>query len=208
MKVLKGIVAALILALSTTPIEASPITGGMSISGNFRPVNGQTGVGTTLGLATALDFMLTGGLPSPGVAGSFQVDSANGVLAMFVGQYGTIKDFTFAGSGSANFPNLSVPLIAFQSIGGLTFTLTSISAPLFQNNAALVLNGHGILKMNGFSDTAGTFDFTANGAQGTFSFSASNGGAQVPEPASLAVLGGGLLICAATLSRRQRRSKK
>jgi hypothetical protein len=63
-----------------------------------------------------------------------------------------------------------------------------------------------MFSMNG-SSAPGTFNLSANAANGTFSFSASNG-VQVPEPASLALLGGGLLVCAGVLSRRRRRTSR
>jgi hypothetical protein len=151
---------------------------------------------------------------TPGVAGSFLVTAASGDFSGFLNQTGSIRDFSFAGAGSLNFPNLNVPLVAFQSVGIaplLTFTLTSIAAPIVQNNNLLVLSGQGILSMAGFTDTPGIFDFSSTGAfnfssrgAGELFNSGSSTGAQVPEPASLALLGGGLLVCAAVLGRRRR----
>jgi hypothetical protein len=211
----KGVVAVAALTFVAIAAEAAPITGDMSISGNFRPVNGATGAFTTLGLATGLDFFSGSGANgtgiTPGVPGSFLVNAATGDFTSLLNQTGAIRDFSFAGPGSTNFPSLGVPLIAFQSVGSLTFTLTSIAAPLVQNDTLLVLRGLGVLSMAGFSDTPGYFDFSSTGA---FNFSSRGAGelfnstgttgSQVPEPASLALLGGGLLVCAATLSRRRR----
>jgi len=218
MRMFKGAVAVAALAFFASTAEAGPITGQMSISGNFRPVDGATGAFTTLGLATGLDFFTGSGANgagiTPGVAGSFVVNAATGDFSSLLNQTGLIRDFSFAGPGSTNFPALGVPLIAFQTVGSLTFTLTSIAAPLVQSDSLLVLSGQGILSMAGFSDTAGIFDFSSTGAfnfsskgAGELFNSSSNTGSQVPEPASLALLGGGLLVCAATLSRRRRAAR-
>ena len=207
---MKCIVAVVVLAFSTVAAEASPITGGFSIVGNFIPVNGQTGASSLLGTATGLDFLALfgGSTSSPGTPGTVLVTQGSG---SFLGMqqtltFGTITDFSFAGLGSTSFPVLPIALFAFPTFNNLTFTLSSVSVT-GQSNTNLSLLGQGIFSMAGYSNTAGTFNLTANGAGGTFSFSASNG-VQVPEPASLALLGGGLLVCAATLTRRRRRAER
>ena len=207
MRTFRSVAIALTVLLSVASAEASPITGGFSIVGNFKPVNGVTGAVSSLGAATGLDFLaLFGTTSTPGTPGGVLVTQATGSLAALTGSMGTIRDFSFAGAGSTNFPNLSVPLVNFQSLGGLTFTLTSIAIQGAQTNSTLSLLGQGILSMAGYTNTTGSFVFTGNGAGGTFSFSSSQAGAQVPEPASLALLGGGLLVCAAVLGRRRRTS--
>lgn len=204
MRIFRSVAVVLAVLFCVASAEASPITGGFSIVGNFKPVNGVTGVVTSLGSATGIDFLALFGMTStPGVAGTMLVTQGTGTLGALTGQMGTIRDFSFAGAGSTNFPNLSVPLVSFQSVGGLTFTLTSVAVQS-QSSSSLSLLGQGILSMAGYTNTTGSFVFTGNGAGGTFSFSSSQAGAQVPEPASLALLGGGLLVCAAVLGRRRR----
>ena len=199
---------ALTLAFCVATAEAGPITGGMSISGDFKPVNGVTGALTTLAAASGLDFVsLIGGASSPGTAGQFLVNSTSGDFDSVLGMTGLIRDFSFKGVGSTNFP--TVPLLSFQTVGGVTFDLTSITSVLQPANMNLLaISGIGLLSMAGFTDTAGTFDFSAQSARGTFSFSASNGGAQqVPEPSSLALLGVGLSAYAAAVGRRRRATR-
>jgi hypothetical protein len=71
----------------------------------FLPVIGATGATTSLKLATGLDFIdLFGSLATPGVDGVIQVNSASDDFVPLVGASGTIKDFTFSGIGSTNFP--------------------------------------------------------------------------------------------------------
>jgi len=203
--------AALLFGLSTSPAHATPITGAFSIFGNFLPVNGVTGAVTSLSSATGIDFLaLFGSTPSPGTAGQFLVSAASGNFSGLVGGLGTIQDFSFAGPGSTNFqnPNVVGPLIAFQNVLGTTFTLMSVGPANVQTSngiSMLTFTGQGYFSMNGFTNTAGTFGFTGNGAGGTFSFSASNLATAVPEPASAALLGSGLIML--TFGLRNRRKK-
>lgn len=201
---LAGLVVGVMLGTSVAA-QAGPIQGGFSITGNFLPVVGSTGAPTSLQLATGLDFInLFGSLATPGGAGTIQVNSANGDFSSLVNTTGTIRDFSFAGGGSSSFP--STTLLAFQQLGALTFDLLSISVVL-QMQQFLALSGSGIFHKAGFQDTYGTFSLTGNGANNTFSFSASQGaGAAVPEPAALLLLSVGLLSAAAFLRRVQARA--
>lgn len=199
LKRLSGLVVGLLLGASVVAVEAAPLTGGFSITGNFLPVIGATGAPTSLGLATGLDFInFFGSAATPGVAGTVVVNSGSGNFSPLVGTAGSIRDFTFSGLGSASYPNTA--LLAFQSypVGALTFDLLSVGVS-FQAANVLVLAGSGIFNMSGYSPTQGLFTFTGNGANNTFSFSASQ---SVPEPASLLALAVGLLAGGGYLRRR------
>jgi hypothetical protein len=197
-----AVAAVLLLSAHVNGAQAAPLQGGFSITGNFLPVVGATGVQTTLGLATGLDFInFFGSAATPGVDGTVFVNSGSGDFTGLVGQYGQIRDFSFAAPGSVNFPMAS--LLAFQSFTqGLTFDLMSVGVVL-QTSTFLLLSGDGILHMKGFADTNGTFNFSANGSRNTFSFSASQGATTaVPEAASLLAVAVGLLSGAGYLRRR------
>ena len=200
-KVKTGVLVALFTVALSTSAFAAPFTGGFSKSGNFRPVNGATGATATLLTATGIDFLpLVGGVGTPGVAGQFLVNSADGDFAVLLGLIGSIKDFSFAGAGSVAFPG--TPIAMLELVGGVTFDLLTVGLD-FQNAGSIVLSGTGLFKGLGFDDTAGTFTFAGTSSgRGTFSFSASQAAA-VPEPASALLLGLSLLGGAHAMRRRK-----
>jgi hypothetical protein len=198
----------LVAALSTSSVQAIPLTGAFSEAGNLVPVTGSTGAVVGLDVATGLDFIpLAGGAPTPGVPGQFFVTSASGDFADVAGLIGTITDFTFSGLGSVNYP--TTPILAFKSVDDVTFDLDTIAIQdqgIDPNgNAFLQLSGTGVFNRPGFDPTAGTFILTANQAGSTFSFSASeiSSGTPIPEPGTLSLLGLGLAAAALLGHRRK-----
>lgn len=197
-----GVMLALLLALSGKAEAAPVLTGGFSITGNFLAVLGVDGTVVDLDQATGIDFIaFAGSTPTPGTAGDFFVNSASGDFSSLLFNAGKIRDFTFAGAGSTDFPSMPPLLTAFESVGGLTFDLTSIAVTM-QNEDFLTLKGSGVFHKAGFEATAGIFTFGGNQGDSTFSFSSSN--KTVPEPASALLLSIGAAIV--SVSSRRRRS--
>jgi hypothetical protein len=189
-----GVMLGLLLALSGRSEAAPLLTGAFSITGNFLPVLGVDGTVVGLDDATGIDFInIAGSSPTPGAAGLFFVNSASGDFSGLTGHIGSIRDFTFSGAGSTNFPSVPPLLTAFESVGSVTFDLTSIFV-VMQNEDFLALKGTGTFNKAGFDATAGTFTFSANQADSTFSFSSSEKATTVPEPASALLFGIGTTI--------------
>src|SRR5262245_52197943 len=216
--------------------QAAFMTGNFNTVGNFWPVL-SNGTLSNLVSATSIDYILCNGTAAcipplnppppltPGVngqflvtgtpTGSFGTGAGNLNLA---GQIGSIRDFTFTGAGSLNFPN--TPVTAFQVVTGsgtLTFSLTSINSVVQNNNcgsggathACINLTGTGTFSAPGFDDTIGNWSF--HGEQAcqvtpptnttcgnppfveTFVFNTGNSIPSVPEPSTLLLLGAGLI---------------
>jgi hypothetical protein len=62
-----------------------------------------------------------------------------------------------------------------------------------QNELSIEIRGTGTASMPGKDDTPGTYIITANRSGETFSYSASSGAQGVPEPATMLLLGLGLI---------------
>ena len=155
---------------------AIPITGTVDMSGTAFLNN------TALGSATATTGYMSvtvGGIPTgSGVSGSY-----TGVGTGMSGPSVTMNPFSFN-----PFSSSVTPLWTFMSAGNTySFDLTVLSLTQ-QGNNTLTLNGTGTLHITGFTDTPGTWVFTANNLSDTFSFSSSNGAVGVPDSGSAVAL--------------------
>jgi len=95
------------------------------------------------------------------------------------------------------------PLWTFGLAGKIySFDATGLTVSPGTTQNTITMHGPGIAHITGFTDTPGNWYFSANGAGGTASFSASTDVAAVPEPGTMLLLGMGL-VGIGTLGRRK-----
>jgi PEP-CTERM motif len=175
--IFKTFVAIVLLALSGSA-SAIAITGSINIGGASTVLNnGTTSTGISFNGGYVDPFTPTGTFAS--MAGNFNINTTSGALSLY--------DFTYS----------SIPQTIWSiSLGGIdySFTLTSLtvtSGDTISNNFLnLVLNGSGYFSGTGYTDTAATWTYSQSGA--TFS-SQNSANASAAEPASIALLGLGLV---------------
>jgi hypothetical protein len=206
--------AGLMVTLAAASANAGPIRGSFSITGDFLPVDGSTGEvvvdedgAPTFEGATGLNFLNLDGT-DPGNTGEFFVVNTFSKpgepndFAALKWTTGTIRDFTFAGPGSADYPTM--PILGFEALalGDLAFDLEEIYVK-YQDANTLSLSGRGHFNWTGFDRTYGTFEFTGTNSGGSIAFVASDA-APVPEPASLVLMASGAAMGLGRLRRRRK----
>lgn len=181
MKIAGAAVAAIAM---TASVKASPITGSISITGNYNALSGANGTGSVVSdLTTAHSMVVTGNFNVFNTAGNFVGANASTV--------------TFASPINVNPANNLIPNVQLWSVvaGGVTYTFTvnteSQTAP---TSGSISLSGTGTFADGIPGDSVGGTFQLGFGADGTvFSFQ-NNNSVGVPDGGTTAMLLGSAMI--------------
>ena len=166
--------------------QAVPVTGAISFGGDFAPNTGD------LNTATSISF--SSFIFATSVSGSYSsvptFDLSLGIIHNSV----TFDPFTAP----------VTPLWSFSYLG-LTYSFDLLSLTFDRGPDTLTLDGSGTLKISGggYDDTPGSWIMTLNQADGTFSFSSSNGALAAVPDGGMTVVMLGLGLCGIGIIRRK-----
>jgi len=177
--IIKSVFLAGLLAASGVSF-AMPISGSFGMMGQFTPLD-SSGV-ASLDAATKIHFTLNE-FRAIGTSGTFLDEGLDG-------SSGDIKDLQF--------DPFTPPVDNFWTLGDFSFDLTTLVQEDPDNPSLLSLSGTGLIKYTGIKDienTRGSWTFygTSGGSQFNWLGESEAGGASVPEPMVLALIGIGLV---------------
>jgi hypothetical protein len=167
-----SLVLLLIAGMASNAAALQLIQGGLSFGGGYSLPTAKT-----LGNTTSFDSFIN---PKVVGGGSFDFSALTDGMAI-----------SMSGFGWSPFINNTT--LWSKTIGTTVYSFNMTSLVIdTQSDDNLTIEGTGIAKITGFTDTAGTWVLTANTKNQTFSFSGSSG-VNVPEPLTLILFGTGLL---------------
>jgi len=210
-----------VLGLAIPPMSASalpliPVGSEIDFNGAVDPVGGNAVYN-----ATGLDFRTSGsaGLGTPGslgltntASGAFTAFTAGGCPSEVVGGCGMIVDLASFNVGTATLITPTLPVLNFltftQGLQVVSFTLNSFTItdvlPTVNSLGTMTLSGSGELSYQGYAPTLAIFTITAqNSGNTSFSGSLVSQAQPVPEPASLILMGVGMLALGGMAYRRR-----